>query len=81
MKVLLVTPNFPQTFWSFNRVLSMTGKKGKKALVAPLGLITVAALLPKDWQLQLVDMVFQSILAKQWKDCDLVLVSGMCEDK
>jgi radical SAM superfamily enzyme YgiQ (UPF0313 family) len=77
VKVLLVSPNFPQTFWSFNRVLRMTGKKGKKALVAPLGLITVAALLPKNWQLQLVDMAFQSILAKQWKECELVLVSGM----
>lgn len=74
VKVLLVSPGYPQTFWSYNKVLKMTGKK---ALVPPLGLITVAALLPKDWELELVDMVFQNISAKQWDECDLVFISGM----
>ncbi|MDQ1238986.1 MAG: hypothetical protein QG577_1171 [Thermodesulfobacteriota bacterium] len=74
LKVLLVSPDYPQTFWSFNRVLRMTGKK---TLSPPLGLITVAALLPNDWQLELIDMAFQSISEKQWRDCDLVFLSGM----
>lgn len=74
LKVLLVSPDYPQTFWSFNRVLKMTGKK---ALVPPLGLITVAALLPSDWRLELVDMVFQRISDSQWDACDMVFISGM----
>jgi radical SAM superfamily enzyme YgiQ (UPF0313 family) len=69
-----VSPDYPQTFWSFNRVLRMTGKK---TLSPPLGLITVAALLPDDWKLELIDMAFQSISEKQWRDCDLVFLSGM----
>lgn len=74
MRILLVSPDYPQTFWSFNRVLKMTGKK---ALVPPLGLITVAALLPRDWCLELVDMAFQRITESQWDSCDAVFISGM----
>ncbi len=43
MRVLLANPGYPQTFWSFDNVLKMIGKK---ILFPPLGLLTVAALLP-----------------------------------
>ena len=46
MKVLLVNPLFPTTYWGFQYALSYTRKK---AALPPLGLITLAALLPKSW--------------------------------
>ncbi len=52
MKALLLYPHFPQSFWSYDRTLSMAGLK---ALLPPLGIITVAALLPKDWQIRFYD--------------------------
>ena len=49
MRALLVYPRFPRTFWSYDKVLALVGRK---ALMPPLGLVTVAALLPSDWELQ-----------------------------
>jgi radical SAM superfamily enzyme YgiQ (UPF0313 family) len=49
----------------------------KKALLPPLGLLTVAALLPPDWRLKLLDLTFQEITSQDWEDCDLVFISGM----
>ncbi len=50
---------------------------GKKALLPPLGLITVAALLPKEWRLTLIDQVFQEISDNLWDETDLVMITGM----
>lgn len=74
MKVLLVNPGHPQTFWSFNQVLKMLGKK---ALMPPLGLLTVAALLPPEWDAGFRDLTFQVISSQDWDACDLLFVSGM----
>jgi radical SAM superfamily enzyme YgiQ (UPF0313 family) len=74
MKVLLVNPKYPQTFWSFNKVMGMLGKK---VLVPPLGLLTVAGLLPGDWDLRLIDMTIREVSEEEWNSCDLVMVSGM----
>ncbi len=74
MRTLLLNPGYSQTFWSFNKVLKMTGKK---ALLPPLGLITIASLLPNDWNVEFVDMVFQDISESQWDRSELVLISGM----
>lgn len=74
MKVLLVNPKYPQTFWSFNRVMRMLGKR---VLLPPLGLLTVAGLLPKAWNLTLVDMTIRNVSETEWDSCDLVMVSGM----
>ncbi|MDQ1286170.1 MAG: hypothetical protein QG663_1600 [Thermodesulfobacteriota bacterium] len=74
MRTLLVNPTHPQTFWSIEKVLKMTGKK---AGLPPLGLITLASLLPNDWNVEFVDMVFQVISETQWDSSELVLVSGM----
>ena len=49
MKALLVYPQYPDTFWSFRHALKFIGKK---AAFPPLGLLTVAAMLPAEWELQ-----------------------------
>ena len=74
MQTLLVNPVYSQTFWSYNKVLKMTGKKG---LLPPLGLLTLASLLPNDWNVELVDMVLQDISESQWDRSELVFISGM----
>lgn len=53
MKVLLVSPRTPDTFWSFKHALRFVSKR---ASMPPLGLLTVAAMLPRDWELKLVDL-------------------------
>jgi radical SAM superfamily enzyme YgiQ (UPF0313 family) len=74
MKALLLYPSFPQTFWSFNRV---NGMLGKKALQAPLGMLTLASLLPKEWDLRLINRQYQQVSSRDWDEAELVLVSGM----
>ena len=53
MKTLLIYPEFPDTFWSFRYALAFVGKR---AAHPPLGLLTVAAMLPPEWPCRLVDM-------------------------
>ena len=74
MNILLVSPSYPQTFWSFENVLKLTGKK---CLLPPIGLITVAALLPQSWNFRLRDLAFQTISEEEWESSDVVMVSGM----
>ncbi len=74
MNVILINPSYPQTFWSFNKVLKLTGKK---ALIPPLGLLTVAALLPQKWNFRLLDLVFNHISENDWEFADLLIVTGM----
>ncbi|MHC1710992.1 MAG: hypothetical protein AB9872_02415 [Solidesulfovibrio sp.] len=50
---------------------------GKKALVPPLGLLTVAALFPKDWQPHLVDLNVRPLTESDWERADIVFVTGM----
>jgi radical SAM superfamily enzyme YgiQ (UPF0313 family) len=50
---------------------------GKKAVLPPLGLLTLASLLPSDWESELVDMVFQEISESQWDRTELIMISGM----
>jgi radical SAM superfamily enzyme YgiQ (UPF0313 family) len=74
MKVLLVYPQFPDTFWSFTYALSFIGKK---SAFPPLGLLTVAALLPEGWQRRLVDVNVESLTDGDLLWADLVFVGGM----
>ena len=52
MNILFVYPTFPRSFWSFAYALDIYGRK---ALLPPLGLLTVAAMLPGEWNKRLVD--------------------------
>ena len=78
MRVLLLYPKFPQSFWSFEKTLALVGRK---SLLPPLGLITVAGLLPQEWEYQLVDRNIGQVTAAQWQWADLVLLSGMIVQK
>jgi len=53
MKVLLVNPEFPDTYWSFRHALPF---EGKRCAFPPLGLMTVSALLPASWERRMVDL-------------------------
>src|SRR5271154_7613448 len=58
LKVLLVWPKFPPSFWGFEGVLEMLPEA---AMTPPLGLITVAALCPATWTLRLIDHAFDEL--------------------
>ncbi len=74
MNTLLVYPEFPNTFWSFKHALKFIGKKASSP---PLGLLTLASLLPKTWEKRLVDMNVSHLTAKDLKWADVVFISGM----
>jgi len=74
MKILLVYPEFPNTFWSFKYALKFVGKKASSP---PLGLLTVAALLPGDWEKRLVDMNISPLSQKDLNWADMVFISAM----
>ena len=78
MRVLLLYPKFPQSFWSFEKTLALVGRK---SLLPPLGLITVAGLLPQEWEFSLVDRNVNQVTEIQWQWADLVLLSGMIVQK
>lgn len=74
LNVLLVYPEFPVTYWSFKYALKFIGKK---SAFPPLGLITVAAMLPKQWQIKLVDMNVETLSDKDILAADMVFLSAM----
>jgi radical SAM superfamily enzyme YgiQ (UPF0313 family) len=74
MNILLVYPEFPDTFWSFKHALRFVGKKASSP---PLGLITVAAMLPRDWNLRLVDINVTSLSAQDIDWADYIFISAM----
>jgi len=78
MKTLLIYPEFPDTFWSYKHALSFVGKK---ASFPPLGLMTVAGLLPDEWEPRLVDLNVRKLRNRDlaWADC--AFVSAMAVQK
>ena len=74
VKVLMVWPSFPPSFWGFEGVLQMIPER---AMTPPLGLITVAALCPATWEIRLIDHAFQELRDEDLKWADLVMVSAM----
>ncbi|MGA9060422.1 MAG: radical SAM protein [Terracidiphilus sp.] len=74
MNALLVYPQFPDTFWSFKHALKFLGKR---AAQPPLGLMTVAALLPGGWKKRLVDCNVERLHDRDLKWADVVMLSGM----
>ncbi|WP_299405192.1 B12-binding domain-containing radical SAM protein [Acaryochloris sp. IP29b_bin.148] len=78
MRVLLIYPLFPKSFWSFEKTLSLVDKK---ALLPPLGLVTVAAILPQEWEFRLIDRNIESVPESDWEWAELVILSGMIVQK
>lgn len=74
MKILMVYPMYPDTFWSFKHALKFISKK---ASFPPLGLLTVASMLPKEWNLKLIDMNTNSLSDKDIVWADYVFISAM----
>ncbi len=74
MKILLVNPDIPPTFWSFKKALKFISRK---AVVPPLGLLTVAAILPKEWETRLVDMTTSKLHDRDIKWADYVFITAM----
>ena len=71
MNILLIYPEFPDTFWSFKHALAFVGKR---SALPPLGLLTVAALLPPEWSMRLVDVNVRGLTQKDlaWADCAFI---------
>jgi radical SAM superfamily enzyme YgiQ (UPF0313 family) len=71
MRVLLVYPGFPDTFWSFRYALKFIGRR---SAFPPLGLLTVAAMLPEAWEKRLVDLNVRPLHPEDlsWADCAFV---------
>jgi len=78
MKVLLVYPEFPDTFWSFRHALAF---EGKGSSFPPLGLLTVSALLPTEWERRLVDMNVRRLKKADIEWADIVFLSAMIVQK
>jgi radical SAM superfamily enzyme YgiQ (UPF0313 family) len=74
VNVLLVYPRNPDSFWSFKHVLRLVAKK---SAFPPLGLLTVAAMLPRDWHLRLVDLNVAALTDDELRWADFVFLSGM----
>ncbi len=74
MKILLIYPAFPNTFWSFKYALKFVGKK---AAYPPLGLLTVAAMLPAEFHKRLVDVNVDRLTEDDLAWADLVFIGGM----
>ena len=71
---LLVCPENPITFWSFDEALKMVDKK---SAFPPLGLLTIAGMMPDKYQLRMVDMTVQSLLEEDLEWADIVITSSM----
>lgn len=78
MKILLVNPRTPDTFWSFKHAV---GFVSRKASMAPLGLLTVASMLPREWDLKLVDLDVNRLRDEDLVWADYVLLGATLVQK
>ena len=78
MNTLFIYPEFPKTFWSYEKILELVNRK---VLLPPLGMVTVAALLPQHWPMKLVDRNVEEVSEADWDWAELVVISGMIVQK
>ncbi|MFO7929449.1 MAG: radical SAM protein [Candidatus Humimicrobiaceae bacterium] len=78
MKILLIYPKYENTFWNVKEVLKLVGKK---APYPPLGLLTVAAMLPKQWEKKVIDVNCRKLEEEHIKWADYVLISSIVGQK
>ncbi len=74
MNILFVNPRVPETFWSFAHALKFISRK---AVFPPLGLITVAAMLPRDWNKKLIDCNIEDLSDDDIRWADFIFTGGM----
>ena len=78
MKILLVYPKYPDTFWSLKHALKFISKK---ASFPPLGLLTVASMVPEEWEKKLIDMNVSVLTEDDLMWADYVFISAMIVQK
>ena len=78
MKILLVNPEFPDTYWSFRYALPF---EGKRSVFPPLGLMTVSSLLPGSCERRLVDLNIERLKTSHLEWADMVFITGMLAQK
>ena len=78
MKILLVNPEFPETYWSFRHALPF---EGKRCVFPPLGLLTVSGLLPRDCERRLIDLNVDRLKDSQIEWADMIFITGMLAQK
>ena len=78
MRALLIYPVFPQTFWSYDKILELVDLK---VLLPPLGMLTVAGILPQEWEFKLVDRNIRGVTEAEWEWAELVIFSAMIVQK
>ena len=78
MKILLVYPKYPHTFWSFDYILKYIRKR---AAFPPLGLATIASMLPQEWEKKLVDLNIEKLEKKDIEWADMIFISAMLIQK
>jgi radical SAM superfamily enzyme YgiQ (UPF0313 family) len=78
MNVLLLYPLFPKSFWSFEKLLDLIDRK---VMLPPLGLVTVAAILPQEWNFKLVDRNVRDVTEAEWEWAEVVIMSAMIVQK
>lgn len=78
MRVLLINPPFPDSYWGFKHALKF---ERKRSAYPPLGLLTVSALLPSDWKRQLVDCEVEKLQPADIQWADIIFVTGMLIQK
>jgi radical SAM superfamily enzyme YgiQ (UPF0313 family) len=78
MRVLLVNPKFPETYWSFRHALPF---EGKRSVFPPLGLLTVSSLLPRDCERRLVDLEVEQLKDSHIEWADMIFITGMLAQK
>jgi len=74
LRALLIYPEFPDTFWSFKHALKFVGRK---AVSPPLGLLTIAPMLPAAWEKRLIDMNVARLTDADLDWAEIVLISAM----
>ncbi|GAB4182776.1 MAG: B12-binding domain-containing radical SAM protein [Calditrichia bacterium] len=74
MKVLMIYPETPETFWSFKEAVKFISKKSTQP---PLGLMTIAAMLPGEWDLRLIDVNVSPLKDSYILWADVIFISGM----
>jgi radical SAM superfamily enzyme YgiQ (UPF0313 family) len=74
MNILMVYPEFPDTFWGFKHAVKFVGRK---AANPPLGLVTIASMLPGNWTKKIVDLNIQKLKQSDLIWADFVFISAM----
>ena len=78
MRILLVNPEFPETYWSFRHALPF---EGKRSVFPPLGLLTVSSLLPRGCERRLIDLNIERLKDSHIEWADMVFITGMLAQK